>query len=98
MPSSGKHTQPTIAVLALVMPAPMPDPVFIAPTPTAPTVQELLDSTAIGNGLHSWHVDGGVVDLATERLRPLLEAAYDPSMPAWPSLITYDKESGWHVA
>lgn len=89
----------------------MPDPMFIAPTeatarwvgrwlfaPTAPTVEELLDSTAIGNGLHSWHVDGGVLDLTTEHLRPLLEAAYDPNMPAWPSLITYDEKSGWHVA
>jgi hypothetical protein len=65
---------------------------------TAPTVKELLDSTAIGNGLHSWHVDGGVLDLTTEHLRPLLEAAYDPDMPAWPSLITYDEKSGWHVA
>jgi len=62
------------------------------------TPDELLDSTAIGCGLHRWSTEGGAIRVVTDELRPVLEDAYDPSMPNWPSLISWDDEYGWHVA
>ena len=64
----------------------------------AQTVQEVLDSTAIGNGLHRWGVIGGAIEVPTEELRPILEDAYDPNMPDWTALITWDEEDGFFVA
>lgn len=51
------------------------------------TVDQMLDSTAIGNGLHQWHADAAVTTWTTEQLRPALEEAYDPDMPNWPALV-----------
>jgi len=65
---------------------------------TVPTVDELLDSTAIGCELHRWSIEGGAIDVPTDELRPVLEEAYDPNMPDWAALINYDDESGFHVA
>lgn len=65
---------------------------------TVSTVDELLDSTAIGNGFHEWGVIGGSIRVTTDELRPVLEEAYDPNMPDWAALINYDDESGFHVA
>lgn len=65
---------------------------------TATTPDQLLDSTAIGCGLHQWGVDGGSIQVAADELRPALQEAYDPSMPDWPSLITWDDEDGFFVA
>ena len=59
----------------------------------APTVDELLESTAIGNGFHDWATDGGVIRLTTEQLRPELEAAYDETMPNWPALVALDDDA-----
>jgi hypothetical protein len=55
-----------------------------------PTVHFLLDATLIGNGIHRWAVEGGVIEVTTEQLRAALEEAYDPTMPAWPSLVQLD--------
>jgi hypothetical protein len=63
-----------------------------------PTVDDILESTSIGNGFHFWHVEGGVLEFKTETLRPVFELAYDPGMPNWVALITFDQESGFHVA
>ena len=65
---------------------------------TVITPDQLLESTAIGCGLHQWGVDGGSIQVAADELRPALEQAYDPSMPNWPSLITWDDEDGFFVA
>ena len=65
---------------------------------TAITPDELLDHTAIGCGLHRWGVEGGSIQVTTDELRPILEQAYDPNMPDWVTLITWDEQDGWHVA
>lgn len=62
------------------------------------TPDELLASTAIGCGLHYLAVEGGSILFTTDELRPALEQAYDPSMPDWPSLISWDDEDGFFVA
>ena len=62
------------------------------------TPDELLASTAIGCGFHNWSCEGGTILVATDELRPALEQAYDPSMPDWPSLISWDDEDGFFVA
>ena len=64
----------------------------------APTVDEILSDTAIGNGYHRWAVEGGSITVAAADLRPALEAAYDPNMPDWTALISYDEEDGFFVA
>ena len=63
-----------------------------------PTVEDLLRQTSIGFNLHLWAAEGGSIQVTTEELRPMLENAYDPNMTAWPSLISWDEEHGWHVA
>jgi hypothetical protein len=65
---------------------------------TAITPSQLLDSTAVGCGFHDWDCEGGAIRVTSDELRPVLEEAYDPNMPAWPSLISWDEEYGWHVA
>jgi hypothetical protein len=65
---------------------------------TVPTVDEMLESTAVGNGFHDWGVEGGVIRVTAAELRPVLEAAYDSSNPNWVALIDCDEENGFHVA
>ena len=57
---------------------------------TTPTVDDLLDSTAISNGQHRWNVEGGAVTVDRATLRQALEDAYDPSMPDWPAMVELD--------
>jgi hypothetical protein len=57
---------------------------------TIPTVDDVLTSTAIGGGFHDWAVQGGTIRLPEALLRPVLEAAYDPTMPDWPALVEID--------
>lgn len=64
---------------------------------TAPTVDEMLASTDIGNGLHRWALQGGSIQVTTDELRPALEEVYDPQMPDWPVLIGWDDEEGAFV-
>jgi hypothetical protein len=59
---------------------------------TTPTVEEVLAQTAIGNDFHRWAVQGGSITIETERLRPVLEEAYDPRMENWVALISWDDE------
>jgi len=56
----------------------------------APTVDELMDSTAVGGGFHDWATDGAVIRVTAEQLRPALESAYDPGMPNWMALVDLD--------
>ena len=51
------------------------------------TVQEVLDSTAVSNGLHDFAADGGTVRVSTETLRAVLETYHNPEMPDWVALI-----------
>jgi len=55
-----------------------------------PTVEAMLAATLISNGIHRWAVEGGSVDVPAEQLQEALEAAYDPTMAAWPSLVEID--------
>lgn len=70
----------------------------------APTVDEILSDTccdvlhASGVTLHDWAVEGGTIQVAATHLRPALEAAYDPGMPNWTGLISWDEENGLFVA
>jgi hypothetical protein len=57
---------------------------------TIHTVDDVLASTAIGNGFHDWAVEGGTIQLPEALLRPVLEAAYDSTMPDWPALVEID--------
>ena len=65
---------------------------------TAITPDELLESTAIGCGFHDWSCEGGAIRVTTDELRPVLQEAYDPNMPDWLSLISWDDEGGFFVA
>jgi len=56
----------------------------------APTVDDVLASTAIGNGFHDWAVQGGTIRLTEAELRPALEAAYDSTMPDWIVMVDID--------
>lgn len=60
------------------------------PEELVPTVADLLEQTAIGNGLHRWAVEGGSIEVPDNVLRYVLEDAYDPSMPNWPSMVEID--------
>jgi hypothetical protein len=59
---------------------------------TVPTVEDLLESTAIGCGKHQWCIpyDGGVITVTRDELRQALEDAYDPLMPNWPAMVEID--------
>ena len=63
------------------------DPENYSEEPSVPTVQEILDSTAIGNGWHDFAVEGGTVRVSTEGLRAVLETYHDPEMANWVALI-----------
>ena len=58
---------------------------------TIRTVDDVLASTAIGGGFHAWPEQGGTIRLPEALLRPALEAAYDPLMPDWPSMVDLDE-------
>lgn len=51
----------------------------------APTPDELLGETCIGNGLHDWDVNWGedIIRVSTEVLRAALYRAYSPKDPRW---------------
>jgi len=57
------------------------------PEDLVPTVADLLEQTAISNGLHRWDVEGGSIEVPADVLRPILEDAYDPSMSNWPAMV-----------
>ena len=52
-----------------------------------PTIEQELSGAHNGNGYYEWSVGGGIVTLTRDQLLPALEAAYDPSMEAWPTLV-----------
>ena len=56
-------------------------------TQPIPTVDDVLARSHVGGHWHEWGVDGGTIHLTHAELRPALEAAYDPSMPDWPSMV-----------
>jgi hypothetical protein len=60
------------------------------PEDLVPTVADLLEQTAISNGLHRWAVEGGSIEVPADVLRPILEDACDPSMPNWPAMVEID--------
>jgi hypothetical protein len=62
------------------------------------TPDQLLKSTAIGCGFHLWPCEGGTLQVTREELEPILREAYDPSLPSWPSLVSWDDCQGWYVA
>lgn len=53
----------------------------------APTVEQILARTHVGNSLHDWPVDGGAIRVSREELRIALEAAYDSTCPDWPTSV-----------
>ena len=55
--------------------------------PCIPTVDEVLESTAVSNGLHDFSVKGGTIRVSTDTLRAVLEAYYDSYVPNWVALI-----------
>lgn len=57
------------------------------------TVDELMDSTAVGGGFHDWATDAAVIRVTAEQLRPALEAAYDENMPNWPVFVDLDDKA-----
>ena len=65
------------------------------------TPEELLNSTAIGNGLHRWAVDGGSIEVTTAELEPILREAYACHgsffVDDWYVMISWDEEDGWFV-
>jgi hypothetical protein len=58
-----------------------------------PTVDDLLQATHTGNGIHHWHFKGGVITIIRAQLILALEAAYDPSMENWPELVAAEISS-----
>lgn len=52
-----------------------------------PTVEDILNETATSNGWHVFSVEGGAITISTCELRLALEAAYDPCIAAWPSMV-----------
>lgn len=57
-------------------------------TELTPTVEDLLNETAVSNGWHDVAVEGGTIRISAEAARMVFEEAYDPSMPNWPAMIT----------
>ena len=52
-----------------------------------PTVEQMLAQCRASNDLCHWDAEGGRIDLPEAELRQALEAAYDPLMAAWPTLV-----------
>ncbi len=96
MASCNNYFTPNQSPLNKIMTAITPDEML--DIMTAITPDEMLDSTAIGCGFHSWGCETGSIRVTADELRPVLQAAYDPSMPDWPSLIGWDDESGFFIA
>lgn len=63
------------------------DPENYSEEPSVPTVEQVLENTAIGCGRHVFAVEGGILRTSTETLRAVLEAHYDPGMANWLALI-----------
>jgi hypothetical protein len=68
------------------------------PEDLVPTVSDLLEQTAISNGLHRWDVEGGSIEVPADVLRPILEEAYDETNPDWVAAVAYDDSIGFWVA
>lgn len=68
------------------------------PEDVVPTVADLLEQTAIGNGLHRWAVEGGSIEVPDNVLRYVLEDAYDSTNPNWVASVAYDDSIGFWVA
>jgi hypothetical protein len=52
-----------------------------------PTIEEIMETTCVGCGWHDWAVEGGTIRVTSNELRSALESNYDPSMPAWPTMV-----------
>lgn len=63
-----------------------------------PTVADLLEQTAISNGVHRWACEGGSIEVPADVLRPILEHAYDETNPNWTASVAYDDSIGFWVA
>jgi hypothetical protein len=64
-----------------------------------PTVEQVLENTAIGCDMHSWACEGGSIEISSEDLRPLLESAYDSTCPNWMAFVdTEELESVGNLA
>lgn len=66
--------------------------------PEPESVDDVLQSTSIGCGMHRWAVEGGSIEVPTDQLREVLEAAYDSGNPNWVALIDYDDTEGFWIA
>jgi hypothetical protein len=55
--------------------------------PGVPTVEEVLARCRDSNGLCNWPVEGGSIEIPDCDLMFALEAAYDSTMPDWPSMV-----------
>jgi hypothetical protein len=64
--------------------------------PPVPTVYEVIDSLVYcykqaGVKTYFWRCPGGaLLKVPEDDLLPALQAAYDPTMPNWPSLVEID--------
>ena len=56
-------------------------------TQPIPTITDMIIQTSTANCQHSWPVEGGSITLSRAELLPALEAAYDPTMVNWPSMV-----------
>lgn len=54
---------------------------------TIPTVDDVLADHADTNDYCHWDVEGGRIEITSDRLRRHLEAAYDPKDPSWPVFV-----------
>jgi hypothetical protein len=58
--------------------------------PEVPTAEQVLADHHLFDSIAWWDVEGGRVSIAKADLMAALEAAYDPTMAAWPSLVEID--------
>lgn len=61
-------------------------------TDIIPSIDDVMRRTAIGGGFHEWRTVGGAIRLTSAELRPILEDAYDSSMPDWVALADFEDE------
>jgi len=55
---------------------------------SVPTVDDVLEETAVGCGYYRWHLDdGSMIELGIDELLPALEAAYDRNNPNWVAFV-----------
>jgi hypothetical protein len=57
------------------------------PGPGVPTVEEVLAGCRDSNSLCNWPVEGGSIQIPDCDLLFALEAAYNPTMPDWASMV-----------